>query len=353
MNTIKRMSVLLAVMVLVQLSWSQPETNEPPLSLAIDLVDGSRIMGVPSIASVPVQTDYAKLDIALKNIQTITMEKNHKTALFEMRNGDRVKGAVILKTLGLKTTVGKVSIILEQIVKIDMISGNSLKTGLVKGLVLYYSFDKDESVYVADLSGKGNNGMLHGTEWIPQGKVGGARIFNGKNDYISVDYDEKTGLFPVDTPLSVAVWFKTSAVVPSHPTLVTTHYAGTDRDGYWLRVNNTRSYDGKAEWVPVVAGADVRSLSAVNDGQWHHAVGVWDGRQSFLYLGGVLQGTAQAVGPLVYTHRVSFRIGHVENNNAPHARDEYYYFKGAMDDVMVFNRALSGEDVKALFNAYK
>jgi len=50
---------------------------------------------------------------------------------------------------------------------------------------------------------------------------------------------------------------------------------------------------------------------------------------------------------------VSFRIGHIENINVPNVQDDYYYFKGAMDKVMVFNRALSGEDVKALFIAHK
>ena len=81
MGTIKRMSVLLAVLALIPLAWGQIATNEPPLSLAIDLMDGSRIIGVPSIASIPVQTAYAKLDIALKHVRSITMEQDREMAV--------------------------------------------------------------------------------------------------------------------------------------------------------------------------------------------------------------------------------------------------------------------------------
>jgi len=130
MNTVKRMSVLLAVLTLIPLAWGQiatneqpATTNEPPISLVIALMDGSRLIGVPGIVSIPVQTAYAKLDIALKHVRSITVEKNRELAVFEMTNGDRVKGAMILKTLDLQTAFGKVSVGLEQITKIDVSYG--------------------------------------------------------------------------------------------------------------------------------------------------------------------------------------------------------------------------------------
>ncbi len=353
MHTVKRLSGLLAALVLSLPVWSQSATNNPPLSLAVDLTDGSHLVGVPAINSIRLQTPYALVDIPLVQTRSITLEKDRESAVFEMKNGDRIKGAMLLKKLDLQTAFGKVTIGAEQIVNIDIMPGGRMPEVLLKALTLYYSFDKDESDFVADLSGKGNNGKLHGTEWMPMGKVGGARTFNGTCDYISVEYEDthKTGLFPTQAPLSIAAWFKTSAEAPKHQPVLSTHYNGAGRDGYHLRVDS-RDYGGKVYWVASVEGGTCAvSQRAVNDGQWHHAAGVWDGKQNTLYLDGILQAAVPAAGSLVYQHRAPFQIGHASNNNAAHARDEFYYFKGILDEVMVFDRALSAEEVNVLINA--
>jgi hypothetical protein len=80
---------------------------------------------------------------------------------------------------------------------------------------------------------------------------------------------------------------------------------------------------------------------------------LWDGRNVSLYLDGMLQGTSQAAGSLNYAHRSSFRIGHTANSGEAHARDEFYYFLGAIDEVMFFSRALTGDEVKTIYNDQK
>ena len=56
------------VAVLASTTWAGEDKAEPQLRLALDLVDGSHIIGLPSIDSVPVQTSYAKMDIPLKQL---------------------------------------------------------------------------------------------------------------------------------------------------------------------------------------------------------------------------------------------------------------------------------------------
>ncbi|MFC1460971.1 hypothetical protein ACFLQR_00440 [Verrucomicrobiota bacterium] len=69
-------------------------------------------------------------------------------------------------------------------------AGNMGKTavsiGLKKGLIVYYSFDKNEKGKVIDKSGKENHGKVHGAKWIAKGQVGGAFEFDGKDDYIDL-----------------------------------------------------------------------------------------------------------------------------------------------------------------------
>lgn len=52
-----------------------------------------------------------------------------------------------------------------------------------------------------------------------------------------------------------------------------------------------------------------------------------------------------------HEHRASFRIGHMENNGAPRARDEFYYFSGIIDDVMGFDRALTDVEVQQRYQS--
>jgi hypothetical protein len=94
---------------------SEVELKVKPLRLAVDLVDGSHVIGVPRIKSIPVQTSYAKMDIPLTQIQSIKIEDDHEIASFELQNGDKLKGVLDLQPLELETIFGKVSIGIEHV----------------------------------------------------------------------------------------------------------------------------------------------------------------------------------------------------------------------------------------------
>ncbi len=102
------------------------DTTNTVLQLACALADGSRIIGIPEITSITIQTSYAKMDIALKDVRSIAVENDREMAIFEMKNGDRLKGALILKTLDIKTVFGKVAIGTEQINKISVLASGSV-----------------------------------------------------------------------------------------------------------------------------------------------------------------------------------------------------------------------------------
>jgi hypothetical protein len=107
---------LFCVVVLAASAWigaaraGEDKKPEPQLRLEVDLVDGSRIIGVPSIESIPVETSYAKLDITLKQLMTLRIGEDHETATMELRNGDKLKGVVDLGTLKLETVFGDVKL---------------------------------------------------------------------------------------------------------------------------------------------------------------------------------------------------------------------------------------------------
>jgi hypothetical protein len=93
------------------------------LRLAVELMDGSRVIGTPAIASVPVETPYAKMNVPLHQIQTLKIGEDHETVTLDLRKGDKLKGVITLAPLKLETLFGSVSIGVEHIKQINVSIG--------------------------------------------------------------------------------------------------------------------------------------------------------------------------------------------------------------------------------------
>ncbi|MBM4149740.1 MAG: LamG domain-containing protein [Lentisphaerae bacterium] len=113
-------------------AWAEPEKAALNLRLELNLVDGSRIIGVPGIEAGPVQTPYASVDVPLAQINTMTMGADRETAVFDMQNGDKLTGVINLEPIQLMTAFGPVSIGVEHIKQFDVVvSGGAGRKGLV------------------------------------------------------------------------------------------------------------------------------------------------------------------------------------------------------------------------------
>ncbi len=90
------------------------------------------------------------------------------------------------------------------------------------GLVAAYSFDAGSGTTVADVSGTGNTGTISGATWTSAGRYGGALIFDGVNDMVSVAGSPSLQL---TTAMTVEAWVRPtglssdwrSAVVKERP----------------------------------------------------------------------------------------------------------------------------------------
>ncbi len=133
--------------------------KEPPLRLEVNLVDGSRIIGTPVIATVPVQTAYAKMDVPLTQIQSLKLGDDHETVTLNLRNGDKLTGVISLKPIELKTVFGTVAVGIEHIQQLDIVLSGG--TGQ-KGLVLWNRLGSESEVKNSrvGLGGKLNAGRF-------------------------------------------------------------------------------------------------------------------------------------------------------------------------------------------------
>lgn len=213
--------------------------------------------------------------------------------------------------------------------------------GIPKGLVLHYTFDAAEAkAAITDTSGQNNHGIYTGARWITSGKQGGGLEFTAPTNYVKVP--NSASLNPKHA--TFAVWFRTSR-----------------SDGVWRRVFEKGSYSfgiaGDTKGVPTrgkfsiaIRGASqCLSDHVLADGSWHHAAATCDGQNVKLYIDGVLQ---QQVAPFrgqIQQTADDLTIGLVRTT--PAIQDPVQSFEGALDDVMIFNRALSEEELQAMVYA--
>jgi len=211
--------------------------------------------------------------------------------------------------------------------------------------VLFMDFNTpNEGTYVQDNSIYNNFGTNSGATYNAIGGYdeSGAYQFDGVNDNITVA--DSTSLRPVSYTYST--WLKTSSTATM---AVIDKYSGSSVAGNDLSRRGTgiAIVSGKARLNSrnSLASMYLDSLNVVNDNYWHHIVGTFDlsSTTSKIYVDGILQATNDT-----YAYEPStepFMIG---------ARyDTGIRFNGAIDQVQIWNRALSADEVLQLYNGTK
>ena len=134
MITTRTLSTRVATAVLTLLMGASAQARiSHPLRLKLDMVDGSRIIGVPAAESLRFRTSYAELDIPLKLIASVRVGSDAETASVESRTGDILTGALVVEFFELQTIVGKVRIRVDHITALRVMPGGSLQAWEFEG----------------------------------------------------------------------------------------------------------------------------------------------------------------------------------------------------------------------------
>ena len=217
-------------------------------------------------------------------------------------------------------------------------------TAELAGLLGWWKFDETSGRDVADASGNGNIGkILNGQpRWQPSGgKIGGALLFDGKGDWVHVANEAN---FDCVAEVSVAAWIKVNRFDKDYQAIV------TKGDSAWRiqRNQGADSIEFACSGLKIPSGSPYGGLygqKGVNDGQWHHVAGVYDGQKMTLYVDGKEDVSQPASGP-INTNDQPVYIG--ENSEMTER-----FFNGLMDDVRVYNCALGRAEVAALYSEGK
>ncbi len=187
----------------------------------------------------------------------------------------------------------------------------------------------------ADASASGNGGSyLNGPTLGRAGALSGDGDFGVLLDGAGalVDVPDAASLKP-SAAFSLEAWLKTtrsSGVVIAKP------YSAGSQLSYALRLSA-----GKAKVQADLSGGSYSAIStgSVNDGQWHHLVGTFDGADLRIYVDGSLQATTATSGSLQYS-TLSLQLGRFDASGAD-------YLNGTIDEIAVYGSALSATRIQA------
>lgn len=213
-------------------------------------------------------------------------------------------------------------------------------TGMPDGVIGYWKLDETSGQTVSDSSANVNNGTLGTTSavntedpvWTTSGRFIGALNFDGSNDNVTVPDSDS---LDISDQVTIELWINKDTN-KSQSYLSKGVYVTSGGDEYALYENDTTG-TLRFRW----GGTIVSSASPVLTGNWNHIVGTYDGTTARLYVNGVESANAAAFSML----NAGGDPLYIGRNSSG------FYADGKIDDVVVYNRALSAGEVAGRYAA--
>jgi hypothetical protein len=203
------------------------------------------------------------------------------------------------------------------------------EAGVSTGPVAHWKFDEGSGTTAYDSAGN-NEGTVYGAQWTT-GQVDGALDFDGVDDYVDMGDQTKLEGF---SEVSIAAWIYWTGSVYNY------FIAGKEGvykiDVHWSHIRFVTGND----W----AGTILTSSEPIQQNTWYHIAATYDGAIKHVYINGIKdENSVSTSSGGVGTNTKKFTIGVL------HTGAWYYYFKGIIDEVAIYNRALSAEEIWQLY----
>jgi hypothetical protein len=237
----------------------------------------------------------------------------------------------------------------------------SFKTWVEPNFISWWKFDEGSGDIASDSAG-GTDGVIHEANWT-SGQIENALSFDGIDDYVSAA-DESS--LDISGAVTVSAWVKLNDDVNNQAIAgKVTSGGGYSGGGYHLVFSSGTGYsDGTFRLVFKKADGDAgtgsgnygintnwdRVVSEKNDWTtdiWYHVAGIWDGTTDSggmkIYINGMPDANHTASQEEMLTNNHSLQIGRTLYTSPSNQ------FDGIIDDVRIYNRALSDEEVEQLY----
>ncbi len=185
-----------------------------------------------------------------------------------------------------------------------------------------------------DSSGFGNNLSLYNNEIVncstnASEGVGSAE-FDGGSTFLRNDFGQSVG-----NSFSIAFWLKNNNTAAN--TVVLRLMSSDDETGFILQGNDNLYFN---YWVSSWQSGP--KFTEALDNYWHHCVIVVDGENIYLYKDGSIHDQMLDSGFREIGNSAWLRLG----------SEKRFHFNGNLDDVRIYNKALTASEISTLFTNY-
>jgi len=198
-----------------------------------------------------------------------------------------------------------------------------------------------------DLSGNGNNGLVMGAQ-LTDDRIGNQNFaydFDGIDDII--DIGNHSTLKP-QLPITISLWIRPEIQGRNH--ILTTNYHNSNYYGVFMLVHNDgsiRTGFGDGGTIGAASNRGKYSTTTINANLWYHIVAIYKGPTDIdIYINGINDGgTYAGTGGAINYDNGSINLGRLDTaaSNPPQ------YFNGILDEIIMFSRAISEQEVQKLY----
>jgi hypothetical protein len=231
------------------------------------------------------------------------------------------------------------------IVLLFVSAGTGVAQNIDPSLVGWWPFDEGAGTVAKDASGKSVEGTFFGEpKWGQEGEHRGILLFDGTEaqpEYVFID-----GSFQVPV-YTITLWFRIDGSVSSDHMDVFSAYAPGVQHGILLEV---RQGDGTLRYLHryplgVGGGTNIYTTTAYDDGAWYHAAMVKSVDTIVLYINGELIDAAADTSEFNPGDQFGVSLGILDDERAPDR-----VMVGAIDDVRIYDRPMSQEEILAIMD---
>jgi hypothetical protein len=205
-----------------------------------------------------------------------------------------------------------------------------------EGLIAFYPFNGNAD----DQSGNGNHGVVSGATLTTdrKGESISAYSFDGLNDGISI-----SGFNLNPESFTISLWFFARTDGDANSKELLQRSNPLDKNDWcwnlsWHKKNGpSKVYSG----IRNNNGLAADSLESASKNKWNHVIMTWDGNTKKIYINGLLKKNHYLPGSINYNNKSGLYIGY---------DSETGYFNGNIDDIRIYNRVLSLEEMEKLYN---
>ncbi|MGH8511383.1 MAG: LamG-like jellyroll fold domain-containing protein, partial [Gammaproteobacteria bacterium] len=219
-------------------------------------------------------------------------------------------------------------------ITVSSVTGGGGTGGSTTGLVAAYNFEEASGTTVVDASGKGNHGTISGASRITSGRFGRGLSFDGVNDWVTVN---DTASLDLTTGMTLEAWVYPTVFPSDWRTIL---HKETDR--YYLMAGS--DLDTPAAGGTYTSGnQNVYAGSSLPVNTWTHLAVTYASNSASvkLHINADLVATKAQTVPLT-TSTGAMRIAGTQ------AYGEF--FQGRIDEIRVYNRALSAAEIDTDMN---